>query len=99
MIQSVAALTILSKFQNDVKTSENNVVNFCHEQGGKVAFRFNQYEPIVGQSSSVLLPGQELEVKAGLAAFNSDQEPQISIGGSDAARDEKGMADWNTAGS
>ena len=48
MVPTVAALTILSKFQNDVKTTENKVVTFCHEQVGKVEFRFNQYEPIVG---------------------------------------------------
>src|SRR5688572_24386844 len=66
MVPTVAALTILSKFQNDVKTSENKVITFCHEQVGKVAFRFNQYEAIVGQNSKVLLPGQELEITAGL---------------------------------
>src|SRR5258705_13908124 len=36
MVPTVAALTILSKFQNDVKTSENNVISYCHEQVGKV---------------------------------------------------------------
>lgn len=100
MVPSVAALTILSKFQNDVKTSENKVVNFCHEQVGKVAFRFNQYEPIVGQNSKVLLPGQELEITAGLAAFNSDQKPTVSIGGSNVSLNEKGLAVWkNTVNS
>jgi gliding motility-associated protein GldM len=92
MVPTVAALTILSKFQNDVKTSENKVVTFCHEQVGKVEFRFNQYEPIVGQNSTVLLAGQELEITAGLAAFNSDQKPIVTIGGAVVPLDEKGMA-------
>ena len=35
MVPTVAALTILSKFQNDIKTSENKVITFCHEQVGK----------------------------------------------------------------
>ncbi len=94
MVPTVAALTILSKFQNDVKTTENKVVTFCHEQVGKVEFRFNQYEPIVGQNSSVLLAGQELEIHAGLAAFNSDQKPTVSIGGAVVPLDEKGLAVW-----
>lgn len=94
MVPTVAALTILSKFQNDVKTTENKVVTFCHEQVGKVEFRFNQYEPIVGQNSSVLLSGQELEIHAGLAAFNSDQKPTVTIGGAVVPLDENGLAVW-----
>jgi gliding motility-associated protein GldM len=94
MVPTVAALTILSKFQNDVKTSENKVVTFCHEQVGKVEFRFNKYEPIVGQNSSVLLAGQELEIRAGLAAFNSDQKPIVTIGGAVVPLDDKGLAIW-----
>jgi gliding motility-associated protein GldM len=94
MVPTVAALTILSKFQNDVKTTENKVVTFCHEQVGKVIVRFNTYEPIVGQNSTVLLAGQELEIKAGLAAFNSDQKPVVTIGGATVPLDDKGMAIW-----
>lgn len=92
MVPTVAALTILSKFQNDVKTTENKVITFCHEQVGKVEFRFNQYEAIVGQNSKVLLAGQDLEITAGLAAFNSDKKPTVTIGGAVVPLDEKGMA-------
>jgi gliding motility-associated protein GldM len=94
MVPTIAALTILSKFQNDVKTAENKVVTFCHEQVGKVEFRFNQYEAIVGQNSNVLLSGQELEIHAGLAAMNSDQKPVVTIGGAVVPLDDKGLAVW-----
>jgi gliding motility-associated protein GldM len=94
MVPTVAALTILSKFQNDVKTTENKVITFCHEQVGKVEFRFNQYEPIIGQNSKVLLAGQELEISAGLAAFNSDQKPTVTVGGAVVPLDDKGLAVW-----
>lgn len=94
MVPTVAALTILSKFQNDVKTSENKVITFCHEQVGKVSFRFNQYEAIVGQNSQVLLAGQELEIHAGLAAMNSDQKPTVSVNGANVPLDAQGLAVW-----
>jgi gliding motility-associated protein GldM len=94
MVPTIAAMTILSKFQNDVKTSENKVVTFCHEQVGKVIFRFNQYEPIIGQNSKVLLAGQELEITAGLAAFNSEKKPTVTIGGANVPVNEKGLAVW-----
>lgn len=94
MVPTVAALTILSKFQNDVKTSENKVITFCHEQVGKVSFRFNQYEAIVGQNSNVLLAGQELEIHAGLAAMNSDQKPTVTVNGANVPLDAQGLAVW-----
>jgi gliding motility-associated protein GldM len=81
MVPTVAAVTILSKFQNDVKTSENKVVNFCHAQVGQVVVRFDRFEPIIGQSSNYLMPGQSLEIKAGVGAFSNAAKPTISIGG------------------
>src|SRR5687767_2742098 len=36
MVPTVAALTILSKFQNDVKTSENRIIQHCHNKVGEV---------------------------------------------------------------
>lgn len=70
MVPTVASVTILSKFQNDVKTSENKVVAYCHEQVGKVQVRFDTYTAIVGQSSNYVMPGQEVEIMAGVGAFS-----------------------------
>ncbi len=97
MVPTVAALTILSKFQNDVKTTENRVVAFCHEQVGKVDLRFDTYEAIVGQNSKYLMPGQEIEITAGLGAFSKTKLPNVSIGGSNVSLNEKGMAVYKTA--
>ncbi len=81
MVPTVAALTILSKFQNDVRTSENKVVAYCHEQVGKVTVRFDTYAAIIGQSSNYVMPGQEIEVTAGVGAFSKQAQPNIIIGG------------------
>ena len=81
MVPTVAALTILSKFQNDIKTSENTVVAYCHEQVGKVEVRFDTYAAIVGQNSNYLMPGQELEITAGVGAFSKAATPIVTIGG------------------
>jgi len=81
MVPTVAALTILSKFQNDVKTSENRVVQFCHNKVGEVVVRFDTYAAIVGQNSNYLMPGQELEITAGVGAFSKGATPTITIGG------------------
>lgn len=92
MVPSVAAITMLSKFQNDVKTSENRVVAFCHEQVGKVAVRFDTYAAIIGQSSSYVMPGQEIEITAGVGAFSKAALPKVTINGSGAALGEDGAA-------
>ncbi|HYC41283.1 MAG TPA: gliding motility protein GldM [Chitinophagaceae bacterium] len=81
MVPTVAALTILSKFQNDVRTTENRLVQFCHEQVGKVEVIFDTYAAIVGQNSTYLMPGQELEITAGVGAFSKAALPSITIGG------------------
>lgn len=97
MVPTVAALTILSKFQNDIRTSENKLVAFCHEQVGKVEVRFDNFEAIVGQNSKYLMPGQEIEITAGLGAFSKTKLPTVTIGGSTVGLNEKGMAVYKTA--
>ncbi len=92
MVPTVAGLTILSKFQNDVKTAENKVVAFLHNKVGEVKVIFDTYTAIVGQNSNYLMPGQELEIKAGVGAFSKAAQPTISIGGSNVAIGEEGYA-------
>lgn len=92
MVPTVAGLTILSKFQNDVKTAENKVVAFLHNKVGEVKVIFDTYTAIVGQNSNYLMPGQELEIKAGVGAFSKAAQPTISIGGSTVPIGEEGYA-------
>lgn len=96
MVPTVAALTILSKFQNDIKTTENRVIAFCHNKVGEVALRFDTYAGIVGQSSNYLMPGQELEITAGVGAFSKAAQPVITIGGANVPIGEDGAARWKT---
>jgi gliding motility-associated protein GldM len=97
MVPTVAGLTILSKFQNDIRTAENKVVAYCHTKVGEVKFIFDAYAPIVGQSSGYLMPGQELEIKAGIGAYSKTAAPQISIGGSSVAIGPEGYASYKTS--
>lgn len=92
MVPTVAALTILSKFQNDIKTTENRIVQECHNKVGEVVVRYDTYKAIVGQNSTYLMPGQELEITAGVGAFSKSALPQITIGGQNAPLGEDGAA-------
>ncbi len=82
MTPTVAALTMLSKFQNNVKNAENQVVTFCHNKIGEVAVRPDQFSILVGQSSNYVMPGQEVEITAGVGAYSAAAAPKIAINGS-----------------
>jgi gliding motility-associated protein GldM len=81
MTPTVAALTILSKFQNNVKNAENMVVTFCHSQIGAVEVHMDKVGVLVGQNSNYLMPGQQLTVTAGVGAYSSSVKSNISING------------------
>ncbi|MFN8242899.1 MAG: gliding motility protein GldM [Ferruginibacter sp.] len=100
MTPTVAALTMLSKFQNNVKNAENQISTFCLEQIGQVKIIFNKFEPIAAGSSTYLMPGQELTVTAGVGAFNDQSKPVISIGGTPTALNANGVAEkkFNVSG-
>jgi gliding motility-associated protein GldM len=96
MTPTVAAVTILSKFENDVKNSEAMVVDYCHQQVGAVEKVFNKYEPLVGQSSNYLMPGQELTITAGIGAYNADARPTVTIDGQTVQLNPNGVAEYKT---
>ncbi|MGZ8561314.1 MAG: type IX secretion system motor protein PorM/GldM, partial [Flavisolibacter sp.] len=99
MVPTVAATTMLTKFQNDIKTSENRVVSLFHEQVGAVKVRFNKFAAIVGQNSNYLMPDQELEIRAGIGAFSTDAKPTINIGGTNFPVDADGVATYKARAS
>lgn len=101
MTPTIAAVTILSKFENDIKNAENQIITYCQAQVGAVVFKLNKFEPIASASSTYLMPGQELVVQAGVGAFNDQSKPVISIGGTPTALNEHGVAEkkFNVSGS
>ena len=96
MTPAVAAITILSKFENDVKNSEAMVVDYCHQQVGAVKMVFNSYQPLVGQSSNYLMPGQEMTITAGIGAYNTASKPTVTIDGAQVALNANGVAEYKT---
>lgn len=94
MTPTVAGLTLLSKFQNNVKNAENLVVTYCHNQVGAVKIVYDQFAALVGQSSNYVMPGEEMEITAGVGAFSKSAQPVINIGGTSAALDADGRATY-----
>jgi gliding motility-associated protein GldM len=92
MTPTVAALTMLSKFQNNIKNAESGIVTYCHNQIGAVKVIYDQFAPLVGQSSNYVMPGQEVEITAGVGGYSKAAQPQISINGAGQSLDADGRA-------
>ncbi len=94
MVPTIAALTILSKFQNDIKVSENKVVTFCHQKVGEVEVIQDAFAAIAVANANYVQPGQEIEVTAGVGGFSTRVSPQISINGAGVPIGDDGAAHY-----
>lgn len=98
MTPTIASLTILSKFQNDVKNSEAQLVDYIHSQIGAVKIVYDQFEAIAQANRTYAMPGDEIEIKAGVGAFSDAAKPKITINGQPMAL-EGGKATFKTTAS
>jgi gliding motility-associated protein GldM len=99
MTPTIAGLTILSKFQNDVKNSESQMVDYFHDQIGAVKVVFDQFQAIAQASSNYVMPGDDLEITAGVGAFSAAAKPRITIGGQNMPLTPEGTAIFKTQAS
>ncbi len=75
----VAILTLLSKFQIDVKNSEANLINYLYGQIDAGSFKFNKLGARIIANSNIILQGGIYEAEVFLAAEDSTQQPEIFI--------------------
>jgi gliding motility-associated protein GldM len=94
MTPTVAGITILSKFQNDIKNSEAQVVEFCHKEIGEVELVYDQFEAIANANASYVMPGEEIVINAGVGAFNSASKPNVSVDGASATPTPEGAFEY-----
>ena len=98
MTPTIAVITILSKLQNDVSNSETQLVDYCKSQIGQVKVVYDEFQAIASANTNYCMPGDPIEVYAGVGAFSAAAKPTISIAGS-AVPLVDGMATWKTTAS
>lgn len=81
MVPSIAAVTLLSKFQNDIKNSEAMIIDKLLSEVSEKDFKFDQLEAFVSLNSKNFTSGQELEAKVVMGAYSSTVNPTIVING------------------
>lgn len=96
MTPTVAALTMLSKFQNDIKNSEAQLVDYFHSKIGQVELVYDAFQAFAGTNATYLLPGDELQITAGVGAFSKAALPTVTIDGANVPLNADGVAEWKT---
>jgi gliding motility-associated protein GldM len=81
MVPTIAAVTILSKFQNDIKNSESRLVDYLFSKIGEDDFKFDKIRPFVSLNSKNLMEGQTLTAQIAVGAYSSTVNPEIVVNG------------------
>ncbi len=76
----VAAITMLSKMQADVRNAEADMLNFLYTQIDASSFRFNKIIPTVIPNSTYIMQGNDYEARVFVAATDTTQALDIFVG-------------------
>lgn len=94
MTPTVAGITMLSKFQNDIRNSEAQVVEYCHKEIGEVELIYDAFQAFAQSSTQYAMPGEQLIITAGIGAFSKAARPTITIDGVSVPLKEDGSAEY-----
>lgn len=97
-VPSIAAITILSKFQSDIKVSEAQVIDYLYGQINAQQFTLDTYTPLVSANSGYVMNGQKYEAKIMLGAYSSTVNPVITVNGQEIPV-ENGIGTYTTTAS
>ena len=94
----VAAVTLLSKLQSDVRNAESDALRYLFGQIEAGSFNFNLVEPVVIPNSNHVVRGTEYKANIFMAAFDTTQEPTVYIGEYDSTIADDGTITYNMKG-
>ena len=77
---SVAAFTLLSKMQSDIRNSEANVIDFLRQEIDAGSLKFTSAEAIQLPTSNFVLRGDSFKAEIFIAAKDTTQAPDIFVG-------------------
>lgn len=83
MVPVIAAVALLTKIQQDARTTQSNIIDALLGSIGKLDFKFNKLIPVVRVTTgkSAVSVGEKYEAEILLAAYDSTQQPKIFLGG------------------
>ncbi|MBA3649282.1 MAG: hypothetical protein H0W62_12160 [Chitinophagales bacterium] len=80
MVPTIAAITLLNKFQNDIRTSEDLMVQYLFKQVNAKTVVVDRMQAEVIAPSSYIMSGQQYKADIFVAAYSSTVNPEIYVG-------------------
>ncbi len=81
MMPVSAVITILTKYQSDVRAAEADLVQYLKAQTDASDFRVNKIEALVVPNSRYVMKGGKYSAKIVLSAVDSTKTPEFYVGG------------------
>lgn len=97
-IPMAATMSILSKLQNDVRSSQSDIVNMLYAKVDEASFKFTGIKPLAIPESNYVLRGQKYKADIMLAAYDETMDPIVTING-EKLRTEAGQGKYEVAAS
>jgi gliding motility-associated protein GldM len=80
-----AVITVLTKYQSDIRASETETVQYLKSQTDALDFRVNKITAMVVPNSNFIIRGGKYSAQIVLSAIDSTKTPEFYIGGSKVA--------------
>ncbi|MBA2423633.1 MAG: hypothetical protein H0V61_10495 [Chitinophagales bacterium] len=80
MVPTIAALTLLNKYQNDVRNSEDRIVQYLFKQVNAKSVVVDRIQAKVIAPTSYVMAGQEYKADIFVAAYSSTVDPEVYLG-------------------
>ena len=79
-VPTVAAVTLLSKYQNDALTAENQLVEYFYKKIDYGQHKVDRLTALVNSPSNYIMQGLSYKANVMLTAYSSTQNPDVFIG-------------------
>jgi len=90
-VSAAAAISLLAKFENDIRNTENKFVVFCFDKSTVIFCGYTVFKAIVGQSSNCVKAGDAIDITAGIGAFSTSAGPTFTVDNKKITANEEGV--------
>lgn len=97
-VPTLGIIALMSKMQNDVRTSEAAIINELFKAAEAIPIKFDAITALAVPKTTYALVGQQVEASIMVAAYNQSVNPQISAS-SGSVVVEKGIGSWKSVAS
>jgi hypothetical protein len=93
----LGAITMLNKIETDIRITENRLTAFCHEQisASDWGWGWPGHTVIISQNARIVMPGDNMQILAGIGAFYMEARPIFTIAGQVIPMNAMGYAQYD----